>query len=229
MARPRASGDGRGKCWRSSPTSARWHVPEPQAMGVVGAGQSFPPPPRPSYLRDVPPVNVMNDATSLLRQKRQRLVHCQRNITSSRVPTRTRPFPVLRTPHQPTSNWIGVNVLDHGNQCRLIANTPIVTASRLPETAALAISLPDRNPLDPRWGVSLQPGNGATSRLFLDRADEPSDFDARLSGGHEDMDVLRHEYVRPQVNGSVWTGILNRFDQPTADTVAFQEPVRMVA
>ncbi len=80
-----------------------------------------------------PPKGVPNPrATSSPCQFRtQAAVHFSRHRPSSRIPARTRPFPLFRHGQQPATNRVDVNVVDDRAQRFGAGDVPVVAVARL--------------------------------------------------------------------------------------------------
>ena len=132
-------------------------------------------------------------------------------------------IPVLGKIHQLSSNRVGMDVVDHGVHGGDFDYITIISAARLPETAADAVVFPNGYPCQPTWRVLLQVGNGLASDLLLERADNSAEVEALLIRMDEQMNVFWHQAVGPEFETPFATSGFKRFDKPLASSIAAQK------
>ncbi len=145
-----------------------------------------------------------------------------------RVPPGTGPFPVRRTFDKTTPDRIFVNVVDHFQKRRRIVDISIVPSTLLPEMASHPIFFGDRKPGQPLRRMNREPSDrGSCARLF-DRRSDLRDIVKGLPGMHDQVHMLGHEHVSPQIEIPAHPCFVDTLDKPLTGPIFCEKRIPMI-
>ena len=99
----------------------------------------------------------------------------------------------------------------------------IKAAARLPEKPLGSLAAPPCNSWQPLGRVLRQMANSPSTDRLLDRLAKVSHRVVQASGVDDEVDMFRHENVRPEREVECRARVVDRFCQPLAGTIRFQK------
>jgi hypothetical protein len=150
-------------------------------------------------------------------------VHSDQRVCIPSVETRTRPNPVRRRSDQSAADRIVVNVVNHlQNRCGL-ERVAVEASAALPESMhdrAVGLRFPEL--VQECGGGSFQKSDRSLSDREFDRRADRLDFGRFFARPNKNVDMLRHDDIRPQTELEPGPCRLEGIDEPTTSSIAIE-------
>jgi len=122
-----------------------------------------------------------------------------------------------------------MDVINHGYQRAWPNHVAVVSTSGLPEGSFLSVSAPPSDLLQPVRRIVLKKLNRPLGGRSFDGSQDFSDFCVVGSRRDEQMNMIGHHHISPQLKIQMQSGLLNRFGQPLASPVRFEKRKSSIA
>ena len=139
------------------------------------------------------------------------------------VPAGARPFPFFRLLHQLPPYRVGVNVIDHQQDQPGIRGVAVETAAWLPKESLQLSCVLYADSGQPLWRAFPQELDRSDADGLFDRLENHTNFINRLPRPHQNMDVFRHEHIRPKGKVEFPPGRVDGLGQPLTGPLSAQK------
>jgi hypothetical protein len=151
-------------------------------------------------------------------------VDFKRDRPDSGIPPGAGPGPILGSLDQPTLNRVLVDVGDDLERCLVVHDVPVIASAGLPEPQSCRAIVSRRcQPRQPLRGMDAKVIDRPASDGTLDLPEDASDLVQRLTRAKQNMNVLGHDDIGPEVEPHPRPGGLDRLDEPPPSSIARQQ------
>ena len=119
-----------------------------------------------------------------------RSIHFDRYLRCSCIPLSARPIPVFWSRNQPSSNGIGMDVVDHMMQRLDLIRISVVTTTRLPKPVTFPLAIEHCDLRQPFRSVLSKVSDRFSSDFFFDSPNDRSNFQVSVSGKNQQMNMI---------------------------------------
>jgi len=152
----------------------------------------------------------------------------QRAALPACKPTRARPLPIGRRPCQTATNRIHMDVFNVRQQRGRRIEISVVASSALPKQTLDLLTAAARDSRKPGWLVFFQESDGPLGNRTFDRLSNSGDVVLFPRGKNQQVRVIGHKDVRPELELELFSRGINCACQPAACSVSSQKMVAVV-